>query len=157
MTEPDFDDNADTGDDNDERYVQLTRAQIRTMERDAKLTRQAQDEANTLRRDLALARSGIGELSERQQKALFATIDGEITAEVLREAAQDLGFVKPLPPSTEDTERAQLEGMSHASSGAADPGSEDSIARLHRAAREGGKEALLAQIQADGHVIEAAG
>jgi hypothetical protein len=156
MTEPDYDDTPDEGDDNDERYVQLTRAQIRTMERDAKQARKAQDEANTLRRDLALARSGIGELSERQQKALFASLDGEVTADALREAAQDLGFVKPPPPSTADTERAQLEGMSHASSGAADPGSEDSIAKLHRAAREGGKEALLAQIQADGHVIETA-
>jgi len=151
MTEPDYDDNAD--DDSGEQYVQLTRAQIRTMERDAKSARKSQQEADSLRRELALSRSGLSDLTERQQKALYATLDGEVTADSLREAALDLGFVQPPPASTEDVERKQLEGMSHASSGAADPGSEDSIARLERASREGGKDGLLAQIQADGHTI----
>lgn len=156
MTEPDYDDNADQDDDTGEQYVQLTRAQIRTMERDAKSARKSQQEADSLRRELALSRSGIGDLSERQQKALYASIDGDVTADSLREAATDLGFYKPAA-STEDAERTQLEGMSNASSGASDPGSEDSVAKLNRAAREGGREALLAQIQADGHQIVTAG
>jgi hypothetical protein len=160
MTEPyDYDDDSttDNDDDSSDRQVTLRRSQIRAMERDAKTARQAQQEAENLRRELAFARAGVGDLTERQQKALFASIDGDITAETVRQTAEELGFVKPAAASTDDAERRAMEQMSQASAGASDPGSEDSVARLHRAAREGGREALLAQIQADGHVVASGG
>jgi len=156
MTEPygydedpqnDLDDN-----DSGEQHVRLTRAQIRTLERDAKNARKATDELAATRRELALARSGLGDLTERQTKALLATIDGDLTAESARAAAEELGFVQPPPTAPAAEEQQAMERMSQASSGATDPGSEDSIAKLHRAA-ESGQEALLAQLQADGHLV----
>lgn len=156
MTEPygydedpqnDLDDN-----DSGEQRVNLTRAQIRTLERDAKQARKAQDELAQMRRELALSRAGVADLTERQQRALLASIDGDVTADSVREAAVDLGFVQPPPTAPAAEEQQAMERMSQASAGATDPGSEDSIAKLHRAA-EGGQEALLAQLQADGHLV----
>ena len=161
MTEPyqyddsDTDDNGDN-DNSNERYVQLTRQQIRAMERDAKSARGLQDEVAQMKRELAFAKVGA-EFTDRQQKALLATIDGDITADSLREAAVDLGFVAAPVDSSQAEEQAALTRMSQASAGASDPGSEDSVARLERVAREGGKEALLAQIQADGHIVATSG
>jgi hypothetical protein len=149
--ENDTDDGNDDG--SDERYVQLTRQQIRAMERDAKQARKAQEELAQVRQELALSKAGIGSLTERQQKALLASIDGDLTADSVRLAAEELGFVQPPAASPQDEEAAALNRMSQASAGAADPGSEDSIAKLERAAREGGREALLAQLAADGHLI----
>jgi hypothetical protein len=158
MTEPyGYDNDDDSTDDNDDdssdRQVTLRRSQIRAMERDAKAARQAQQEAENLRRELALTKAGVSDLTERQQKSVLANIDGDVTVESARAVAEELGFVKPAAASTDDVERRQMEQMSQASAGASDPGSEDSIARLQRAAQEGGREALLAQIQADGHVV----
>lgn len=156
MTEPYGYDEIDTDDGNDDGseggYGRVPRAKIRAWEAAEKASKQQAAELAEMRRTLALTQAGIGSLTERQQKALLATIDGDITAESARAAAEELGFVKP-ELVAEDNEAAALDRMSQASSGAADPGSEDSIAKLERAAREGGQAALLAQIQADGHLI----
>lgn len=155
MTEPyDYDENTDDGNDDgsDERYVQLTRQQIRAMERDAKQARKAQEELAGMKRELALTRAGIGDLTERQQKALLATIDGDVTAETARAAAEELGFVQPVA-AAENDDAAAMNRMAQAAAGATDPNSEDSVARLERADREGGKEALLAQMRADGSLV----
>ena len=149
------DDQTDDGNDDgqDQRYVRLTREQIRTLERDAKQARSSQEKLTALERKLALTEAGIGGLDEVRQKALLATIDGDVTAESARAAAEALGFVQPAPATEPDPEAAALNRMSQASAGATDPSSEDSVARLERIAREGGPEALLAQIQADGHLV----
>lgn len=161
MTEPYQYDDSDTddttdNDSNEQRYVQLTRQQIRAMERDAKSARGLQEEVALMKRELAFAKVGA-EFTDRQQKALLATIDGDITADSLREAAVDLGFTAAPVDSSQAEEQAALTRMSQASAGASDPGSEDQVARLNRVDREGGKDALLAQIQADGHVVVTSG
>jgi len=157
MTEPDYElDTQDDDDDNGSPYVQLKRDQIKSLQRDAKQARKSQQEADSLRRELAFARAGVGDLTERQQKALFATIDGDVTADAVREAAVDLGFMQPPPTSAQDAEQAEMQKMSQASAGASDPGSEDSVARLHKAAAQG-RDALLAQLQADGVSLQSAG
>lgn len=151
-----YDDQTDDDNDDgqDQRYVRLTREQIRTLERDAKQARSSQEKLAALERKLALTEAGIGSLTERQQKALLATIDGDVTAESARQAAEELGFVQPAPEAaTPDAEAEALNRMSQASTGSSDPSSEDPAARLERVAREGGMEALLAQIQADGHLV----
>lgn len=151
MTEPDYDlDNDDAEDSDSERYVQLTRQQIRAMERDAKQARKAQEELAEARREIALTRAGLGDLSPAKQKALLANIDGDFTADAAKAAAVELGFLQAEPDSAPDVERQQMEQMSQASAGASDPGSEDSIARLDRAEREGGYEGLLAELRATG-------
>ena len=154
MTEPYYDDSDtdDTDNDDNDKYVRLPRKNIRAMERDAKSARGLQDEIALMKRELAFAKVGT-EFTERQQKALLATIDGDITADSLREAAVDLGFAAAPVDSSQAVEQAALTRMSQASAGASDPGSEDEVSRLSRAAREGGKDALLAQIRADGRIV----
>lgn len=158
MTEPygyDEDPENDQDDDSNEQTVRLTRAQIRTMERDAKSARKATEELAAVRRELALARSGLSDLTERQQKALLATIDGDLTAESARAAAEELGFVQPQAASPAADEQQAMERMSEASSGAGPTGNNDEeskVARL-RAAAEQGPEAFYAQLQADGAAV----
>lgn len=153
MTEPYGydDDTTDDGDDEgqDQRYVRLPREQIRSMEKKSKAYEKAQQELESMRREITLSKLGA-DLTERQQKALFASIDGDITAESVREAAVDLGFVQPPANTPQGDEAAALTRMSQASAGAQDPGSEDPVARLERADREGGREAVLAEIQRSG-------
>lgn len=158
MTEPyGYDENTDDGnDDGSDGFVRLKRDAIRTLERDAKTARQANERVAELERKLAFTEAGVSGLTERQQKALFATLDGDITGESVRTAAEELGFVQPAAGSAPDADQAAMDRMAQASSGATDPGSEDSIAKLERVAREGGKDALLAQIQADGHFVSTA-
>lgn len=156
MTEPyGYDENdTDDGDDvgSEGGYGRVPRAKIRAWEKAEKEAKASGEKLAALERRLALTEAGVGSLPERQQKALLATIDGDITAESARAAAEELGFVQPAPSTSNDEEQA-LNRMSQASAGATDPGSEDSVARLERAAREGGKEALLAQIAADGSLV----
>lgn len=156
MTEPygyDEDSTDDGDDDGSERYVQLTRQQIRAMERDAKTSRQAQADLAEARREIALAKAGLGDLSPARQKALLASIDGDLTADAAKAAAVELGFLEAPAETQDGEEQTAMNRMSQASAGATDPNSEDSIARLERTAREGGREALLAQIADDGHLV----
>jgi len=126
------------------------------MERDAKTARKATEELAQMRQELALSKAGIGDLTERQQRALLASIDGDITADTARQAAEELGFVQPLVAAADDDAEA-LGRMSQASASASDGNQIDAVARLERVAREGGKDALLAQIQADGYLVAPAG
>lgn len=157
MTEPYGYDENDTDDGNDdgqqERYVQLTRQQIRALERDAKSNRKTSDENAALRRELAFAKAGV-DFSERQQKALLATIEGDLTPEAIREAATELGFAAPAPvdPAAQ-AEATALTRMAQPAPGSADSPDEDPIARLYRAAEEGGQEAILAELQRAGHNV----
>lgn len=151
MTEPYGYDDDTAQDDTDDRQVTLSRSQIRAMERDAKEARKLRTQLEELQQDLAVTRSGLGDLTERQLKAVRAAAD-EQSPDALRAAAEELGFVKPAAPAASDTEQQQLEQMAQASAGAAEPGSEDSIARLHRAAAEG-QEALLAELARNGAAI----
>lgn len=161
MTEPygyDDDQLDDDSDDNgqSDKYARVPRAQVRTWEKQSKAAQQAEERAAKAERRLALLEAGVGSLTERQQKALFSDLDGDITAEAVRTAAEELGFVQPAKPA-QDADQAAMDRMSQASAGATDPGSDDSIAKLERAAREGGQAGLLAQIQADGHLVVPAG
>ena len=154
MTEPyGYDETTtdDQDDDSGEQFVRLPRKNIRTLERDAKTARKDRETAERLTRENTLLRTGLGDLSERQQRALFASIDGDFTAESARAAAEELGFVKAPEPAQPDPDQAALERMS--STGESAPGSaEDPLARLQRAAAQG-QDALLAQIQADGNLV----
>lgn len=156
MTEPyDYDEN-NTDDGNDDGseggYGRVPRAKIRAWEAAEKQAKKDATELANTRRELALTRAGLGDLSPARQKALLANIDGDITADAARAAAEELGFITAAPDTSNEEEQA-LNRMSQASAGATDPSSEDSVARLERAAREGGKDALLAQIRSDGALL----
>lgn len=161
MTQPyDYDDDPQNdldGDDQpEEKYARIPRKQIRSLEKRAKDYDAAQERIAALERRIALSDAGVSGLSERQQKALLATLDGDITAESVRTAAEELGFVQPAPDAPAAQEQQAMDRMSQASAGATDPGSEDSVAALERAAQEG-PEAFYAQLAKDGHVVGSPG
>ena len=156
MTEPyEYDENEDA-EDTDERYVQLTRQQIRAMERDAKQARKFEGELTEARRELALNKAGLGDLTPAKQRALLANIEGDITSETARAAAEELGFIT-VTPTDPGPSQAEVDGHRRVASASADStgttADEDPISRLERTAREGGKDALLRQIEADGHLV----
>lgn len=155
MTEPYYDEN-DTGDGNDDGseggYGRVPRAKIRAWEKAEKDAKAFADKTAQLERRLALTEAGIGSLTERQQKAILATIDGDITADAARQAAEELGFVQPAAPA-QDSDAEALNRMSQASAGALDPTTEDDVSRLERADREGGYDGLIAQLRADGSLV----
>lgn len=161
MTEPygyddDQLDEPDDGTDDGTPLVRQLRNQLREAKKQAKTNHEKAERAATLERENLLLRVG-GEFTERQQKALFASIDGDPTPDSVREAAIELGFMKAPENTPEQQEAAALQRMSTASSGDADSIESDPVARLQRAADEGGYEGLIAQIQRDGHNVQPAG
>lgn len=148
MTQPDYDfEDTDLDDQNDDgSRVTLTRQQIRAMERDAKQARQATERATELERELAFARVGA-EFTERQQKALMASVEGDLTTDSIRAAAEELGF---LAPSVKTDDTAASERIANAASGSPSETTDDPLARLYRADREGGKDGILAELRARG-------
>lgn len=135
------------------RQVTLTREQIRSLERDAKQSRKAQDEAAKLRQELAFARSGH-EFTEKQQKALLSVVDGDLTADSIKAAAAELGFVTSSAAEPEaDADMAALDRVTAASAGTSSAPSADDTAKLFQADREGGKEAVLAELARKGVLL----
>lgn len=150
MTEPYDDDTYDEQDDEQPRHVTLSRDQIRSLERDAKEARQLRSQIAEMQRAQVLSGLGV-DLTDRQSKALLATVEGDLTVEAARAAAEELGFIKPAPTSEAAAEAAALDRMSEASNGtSADPANDDPVARLHRAFEQGGPDAVKAQIEKDG-------
>lgn len=78
---------------------------IRQLRAKAKKAEEAEAEAESLRRELAIARSGL-ELNEAQLKALGAVHSGEWNPDALRQTATNLGFTKPV----EQVPAAELAG-----------------------------------------------
>lgn len=159
MTYPEYDDDQqDEGQQQDDgRHVRMSRDQIKSLERDAKRARDADAELATTKRELALARSGLSTLTERQQKALLADIgEADLTPDALRQAATELGFIQPEKQESGSTETLAAEGRM-ADAAAATGGShadEDAVSALHRADREGGRDAVLAELRKAGALAE---
>lgn len=98
---------------------QPTEAEIRMWRRDAKKWADAEPELTKLQRENLLLRTpGLGDLSDKQMKALFATHEGDLTPDSIRATAQDLGFVAPPAPEVPDEEVAAHQRIAAASSGA---------------------------------------
>lgn len=150
MSQPNYDDTYDDQDDDgqQDQNVTLSRSQIRAMERDAKNARKATDEAAQLKRELAFARAGH-DFTDKQQKALLSTVEGDLTAESIRAAAEELGFLTPAAPKPDDS---ATDRITAAASGSPSETTDDPLARLHRADREGGKEGVLAELRRAGLV-----
>ena len=158
MTYPDDASDGYTDDENDEqqqpRTINLSREQLKSLERDAKQSRKAIEEAAELRRELAFARAGM-DFSETQRKALLSVVDGEVTADAIRAAAADLGFGQAAPqPDPAANDLAALDRMGAAAAGSSNqPATEDAIALLHKADREGGKAGIFAELQRNGYTV----
>lgn len=158
MTYPDDAGDGYTEDENDEqqqpRTINLSRDQLKTLERDAKQSRKAVEEAAELRRELAFARAGM-EFTETQRKALLSVVDGEVTSDAIKAAAADLGFGQASPPPDPAAgDIAALDRIGAAAAGSSSqPATEDAIALLQKADREGGRAGLLAELQRNGYTV----
>lgn len=86
---------------------------IKELRKKAERADQADAETKTLRTENALLKAGLGDLSDRQRKAILATHEGELTAEALKETATDLGFTSPTASTEESPAVSEEEQQGH--------------------------------------------
>lgn len=154
MTYPDYED--DQTEDNEQeqsRTVTLDRKQIRSLERDAKSAREANGKVAELERRLAFSDAGINASVDPKLKYFVAGYSGDITAEAIRAAAEEAGFLTPVTPQASDAEMAAHDRVSDASAGAGNRPQDDPVAKLREAAATGGRQAVLDQIRKDGRRV----
>jgi len=155
---PDADDYDDDSNDEtaDDRQFGMTRQQLRAMEKRAKNAEEAEKRAADAERRAAFAEAGI-KLSDPKMSYFVKGYDGEMTAEAITAAATDAGFLAA--PETDDDSKAELDALdrvSNASAGTSSrPSGDEKIAGLYAAADKG-RDALIAQIRADGHEVKTA-
>jgi multidrug efflux pump subunit AcrA (membrane-fusion protein) len=122
-------------------------ASPRGLRRAANKSKKLEQELNELRRELAFARAGLP-LDDPKMKYFIKGYDGELSAESVRQAALEAGFLASQDqgpdPQLEQAAAAQSRVMS-ASAGAImeDASEEAALARLEMAMEEGGVEAML--------------
>jgi hypothetical protein len=116
--------------------IKQMRSELRSLQKQLREASAGREEAEQLRREnLILRTPGLNTLSERQQKALWATHDGELNTDALRSTAQELGFVAPPEPATPPAEQAALQRIADASAGA-DSTTQDPLAAVMTAQNE---------------------
>lgn len=120
---------------------------IKSLRRAANSKKKLEQELNELKRELAFAKAGLA-LDDPKLKYFVKGYDGEMTAEAIREAASEAGFLSSQPqgenPSLAAVGAAQQRVM-QAASGVSYEGltEEAALAQLESAMEEGGIEALL--------------
>lgn len=123
---------------------------IKSLRRAANQKKKLEAELDSMRRELAFARAGLP-LDDPKMRYFVKGYDGEMTAESIREAALEAGFLasqqqqEPGPdPQMHATAAAQQRVMQASSGAIAEDSSEASaLAALESAMREGGVEAML--------------
>jgi hypothetical protein len=116
---------------------------LKELRRKAKERDQFEAELSQTRQENAVLTAGLGELSDRQRKALLATHDGDLTAEGLRESAVELGFVKAPEPDVPDGEREAHQRVQQAAASAEPAGSPNVAAEIAAAKTETELKAIL--------------
>lgn len=121
------------------RMVQMSRRDIRALERKAKAADQATAEANAALRELAFLKAGI---PDNGPGKLFAkAYDGELNAEAIRQAAIDFEIIREEASVPEDelsihTRMTQTASGAAPSSGKPDPEAELRAAKTPEELRE---------------------
>jgi len=115
------------------------------LRRAANKARQLERELYETHRRLAFYEAGIP-MDDPRMTYFVRGYDGELSADAIRQAALDAGFVQPLPedPTMQNAAYAQ-ERVMQASTGAAwqDNSEEAALAQLQAAMEEGGVDAML--------------
>lgn len=79
-------------------------------------------ENTSLRMENAVLKAGLGGLNERQQKALIASHEGDLTPDALKATAAELGFTvetpEPETPQVPDDEQAAHQRVADTTGGA---------------------------------------
>lgn len=120
--------------------------EFRQMRQAANKAKQAEAEAEKLRKENAIYRAGLTTLNEDQISVLAEKHQGELTKEALTETAKKYGWhSEPEAPSVPAEEQAAHERMDAARTGAAPSGEQpDGKTVLENAMREGGVDGLMA-------------
>lgn len=139
-TDDDFDSEADApeGDSGD----------IKSLRRAANSKKKLEQELAEARRELAFARAGINP-DDPKMRYFVKGYDGEMTAEAVREAAMEAGFLATPQQSQQSAQTQQLaaaQGNVMAASAGAMPedlSEQSALARLEAAMNEGGIDAMM--------------
>jgi ribosomal protein L12E/L44/L45/RPP1/RPP2 len=137
-----------TDDDFDSDEMSGEAGDIKSLRRAANSKKKLEQELNDLKRELAFAKAGLS-LEDPKMKYFVKGYEGEMSAEAIREAALEAGFLASQQPQEENpglaaAGAAQARVM-QAASGVAYEGmtEEAAMAQLESAMQEGGIEALL--------------
>lgn len=151
MTE--YDDENDGIDENQQPQSTSKPNWRRKLEQEAAEGKQAKADKEALEKRLAFAEAGLTNLKPEQRQLLENGHRGEWTAEALRQAAEGAGFLaepQQTAPAAPDADLQALDRVSQAQAGAGVAPAEDAVAGLYAADRQGGRQAVLDKIRADG-------
>lgn len=121
---------------------------IKSLRRAASGKKQLEKELEELRRELAFAKAGLP-MDDPKLKYFVKGYDGELSADAIREAAMEAGFLASQPQAGEDPNLAAAgaaqQRVMQAASGVSFEGvsEEAALAQLEAAMQEGGVEAML--------------
>ena len=122
---------------------------IKSLRRAANQKKKLEAELESMRRELAFAKAGLP-LDDPRMRYFVKGYEGEMTAESIREAALEAGFLasqkqEQAPDPQMQAAAAAQQRVMQASAGATTPDSSESsaLAALEEAMREGGVEGLL--------------
>lgn len=111
----------------------------------ASKSKRLEAELAAARRELAFAKAQI-DINDSRMKYFVKGYDGEMTAEAIREAAVEAGFLQDSSASSQNAEAADAQQRVVAASAGAvmeDASEEAALARLEAAMEEGGVDAML--------------
>lgn len=123
---------------------------IKSLRRAANQKKKLEAELESAKRELAFARAGLP-LDDPRMRYFVKGYDGDMTAEAIREAALEAGFLASQQPQESGPDphmqaaAAAQQRVMQASAGATTPDSSEAsaLAHLEQAMQEGGVEALL--------------
>ena len=120
---------------------------IKSLRRAANGKKQLEKELEDLRRELAFTKAGINP-DDPKMRYFVKGYDGEMTAEAVRQAAMEAGFLAPQQSGQSQVQQsaaAAQERVAMAAAGAIveDASEEAAMARLEAAMEEGGVDAML--------------
>lgn len=123
---------------------------IKSLRRAANQKKKLEAELDSMRRELAFARAGLP-LDDPKMKYFVKGYDGEMSAEAIREAALEAGFLASQQPQEQgpspqmQAAAAAQQRVMQASAGAMveDASESAALAHLESAMHEGGMEAML--------------
>lgn len=121
---------------------------IKSLRRAANQKKKLETELSDLKRELAFARAGLP-LDDPKMRYFVKGYDGEMTAEAIREAASEAGFLAvqqeqgPDPQLQAAASAQQRVMQASAGAGISDSSESSALAHLQSAMEEGGIEAMM--------------
>ena len=125
-----------------------------TLRRTASKAKKAEAEALQAKRELAFLRAGVN-LDDPRSTYFVKGYDGEVNVDAIRSAALEAGFIqtKEQPPSPDATGAERIRAAAAGGTSPVGGGLDGVAARMDDSYRQGGNEALIAQLEREGFPI----